>query len=509
MRCSGSIGFALFAVATLQTAAVAAPLPDAGREILAPGFTIHSPGAPWSMQSYYPGQRKDGSLNGQFVLTFAVSATAKVDPLITYLRFGDDSNAVILVSGAVSAKQTGDLQSVADVLMRRMKERAETEPRESSRIHYVSSKLTPTVLNGAPCVRRDAAYEDRGVLHHEGDVFTFSLHEIMCANPEFPAFTARVEYSVRLAPGAKPFITDEAGLDVLNSLKFKHLGHRVSLIPVGYGPKGLAEADGALWVTYGGDRGYVARIDPKTNTVVARIPVGNHPIGIAADASGLWVANNGDSTVSHIDPAKNVVVATIPVPKAPQSVASGAGAIWVSASGAGSVLRIDPKSGKFIEISNVGTMPAGIAVVGGSVFVTDYRGDKILRIDPATNKVADTLSNAPFSNVIIADGQYLWANSMSPAAVLRHEHGAAKTAPVKFVLPDTDMPIGLASWSGKLWVANWGGASIAVRDPARPDASGELLPVGVGPVNFIVAQGALWITVLEAGNGYVLRFDPE
>ena len=86
----------------------------------------------------------------------------------------------------------------------------------------------------------------------------------------------------------------------------------------------------------------MTRIDPRSNTVLAKIPLTRFRASGAATGGGsVWVSDVGENNVWRIDPARNVAVATVPVGAAPIGVASGYGSIWVANSGDGTVSRID------------------------------------------------------------------------------------------------------------------------------------------------------------------------
>jgi YVTN family beta-propeller protein len=509
MRYLRLVFLALFAAAPAMAGMY--PLPDEGLTIAMPGFTFHTPGARWYIQTSYTGQGEDGSVDGAFPMVMGTSVNPEGNPLgklfVSAIGLGNDSTAVVYVTGFVVPTAARDLQTAADELMNYMKKRADAEAAAQGRIHYLTSEFTKTTQNGAVCVRWEATAEDRGVPHHQEEAFILSMHRLACSNPEFPAHIAMIDYSTRIQPGKSLPVSDADGWAALNSLQFTHLGYRVSVLQVGRVPQMLAEADGAIWVAYGGDDGKVARIDPKTNAITATIPVGRVPVGIVADANGLWVANLKGDTVSRIDPKTNQVVATINVPKGPEFLASGAGAIWVTASGAGSVARIDPATGAVTEITGAGKQPAGIAFANGAVYVTDYVGDKVARIDPSTGKVTGAIRCGRGSIFLLPDGRYLWASDQSEHAVLRLDPEAPDAAPVRFTKGIGDKPTGLAIWNGKLWVANWGGASVSILDPQALDKTGEFRPIGQAPIGLLAAQGSLWITVV--GIDAVLRLDPE
>ena len=498
----------LAAAAVVASRCVAAivPLPAEVQTVALPGFTVQSPGPSWYAQTSFDGQSRDSSARGIFRAQFFASPAAKDNPLFSMLGLGHRSTAVIDIAGAVLPIPSNDPKAVADALMDAMKKGIEHEAATDTRIHYKSSDVGETSVNGAICVRWEASSEDRGVPHHEGDAYVLTMHRLMCSDPEFPAYTARVDYSLRLEPGDHDFNPDAAGIAVVNSLKFDHLGYRVAVVPVGPMPQMLAESDGAIWVAYGYQNGRVARIDPRTNAVAATIPVGRVPVGITADASGVWVANAMDDTVQRLDPKTNAVAATIHVPSKPEMILSGFGSVWVTANGAGSVVRIDPATGAVAEIAGTVAQPAGMAITGDAVYVTDYASGRILRIDPGSNAVTGAFEGALDSNYMIADGRFLWANSQTrEPAVVRIDPSAAGIH-TRFTGVDYE-PTGMAIWNGKLWVANWAGSSLSVIDPAGAPTNRVFFPVGPAPFGVLAARNSLWVSVL--GLQGALRLDPD
>ena len=58
----------------------------------------------------------------------------------------------------------------------------------------------------------------------------------------------------------------------------------------------------SLWVTKNDNQGAVWKIDPRTNTVIAKVATGSQPHGVAFDGINLWVTNTGPGTVTKIRP---------------------------------------------------------------------------------------------------------------------------------------------------------------------------------------------------------------
>jgi YVTN family beta-propeller protein len=136
----------------------------------------------------------------------------------------------------------------------------------------------------------------------------------------------------------------------------------------GASPSGVAIGDGSVWVANAGDN-TVARVNPRTVSVVRSITVGRRPRSVAFGAGAVWVTNEADDRVTRIDAASNAATDTIAVGDEPTAIAFGAGAVWV-ANGDGTVSRIDPESDQVVETIDVGARPSGIAFGADTVWVT-------------------------------------------------------------------------------------------------------------------------------------------
>ncbi|MBI3676686.1 MAG: YncE family protein [Proteobacteria bacterium] len=467
------------------------------RNFLLPGFVVTLPkDDDWYFQ--FGGQaKKDGSEDGAFKLT---AVHGKSQGLFGGLFSPSTNTYLFTATGAVVPQFSNDPQSAIEALTKYLKERSEAEATRSTRNNQISSVFTQTMVEGAPCVRWDASFEDRGVPGHESEAYILSWHRLACVHPEHSGYLIFLDYSQRTAPDAPDPTAEQQGIAILQSLAFHRWGLKVTTIPIGQAPQIVAPGFGALWAAYGQDNGMVARIDAQTNQIVARIAVGHLPIGVVADSASVWVVNAKDGTVSRIDPKSNKVVATINVGAFPREIAAGTGSVWVANGGDGTVSRIDSKTSVVTTIANVGKSPSGIAFVDGLVVVTDWYGDTVARIDPATNAVRDTLPGAHMSNFVLADAKDFWVNDQSVPAVLR-----LGTPPLKLTHMIGDRPTGLALAAGKLWVANWGDASLSICNPQTPDIDCDVFPTGVAPLDVVSSGQTLWVSVV--GSGTVLRID--
>lgn len=166
---------------------------------------------------------------------------------------------------------------------------------------------------------------------------------------------------------------------------------------------------GAVWVGnhHGGS---VARVDPRTNAVVASVPWGEHGNGgiyhMATDGSRIWVTGSRTSDVTEIDTATNSVVRRTTVHTGTcGGIAVDAAAVW-AASGydrpytcwnttSWGVSRIDRATGAVTRI-DVGGRPIDVRVGFESVWVVvDAPTLQLVRLDPTTSRVVGRLPLAP------------------------------------------------------------------------------------------------------------------
>ena len=108
-------------------------------------------------------------------------------------------------------------------------------------------------------------------------------------------------------------------------------------IDAGAAPRGIAVADGDVWVSLRDERA-VVRIDAATGDEIARIDTGGQPWPIVADRDTVWVATL-EAGLLRIDTSTNAVTARATVGPDARGVAVTEDAVWVT-SQSGSVTRV-------------------------------------------------------------------------------------------------------------------------------------------------------------------------
>ena len=280
-------------------------------------------------------------------------------------------------------------------------------------------------------------------------------------------------------------------------------------IPVGYG--GFAVGEGAVWAMSDG-LSTLTRIDPSTNSVIARIPVEGGG-EIAAGDGALWLSNPTNNTVSRIDPKTNEVTASIRVGPKPDVIAVSPGAVWVANAGGPSVSRIDPTTNKVV--ATIRTSPAqpccphmGVGWGGGSVWAGVPRTgfpnlSSVVRINPMTNTITARIRVSDEQcSFIVADRRAVWvAGGHCSGIVTRLDPVTNKQIGI---VHGEKSPIGLALAFGSLWVADLDAKRID-RVNVRTGRILARLPVGGSPAHLAAGFGSMWV---KDDTGHVLRINP-
>ena len=181
---------------------------------------------------------------------------------------------------------------------------------------------------------------------------------------------------------------------------------------------GISTGAGSVWLVTS-KASELDRIDPATNTVIAKItiPPGSFNPIFANDS--IWISSNQGNVLVRVNPVTNSVTSSTPIGPMPRFLTVGAGSVWVLNQGDGSISRVDATSGKLIA-----TIPAGIPGFGGeiafgagAVWATVFKFP-ITRIDPAINKVAQQWHGAGGDSIRYGHGT-LWLTSYSGEKVVR------------------------------------------------------------------------------------------
>jgi DNA-binding SARP family transcriptional activator/ABC-type branched-subunit amino acid transport system substrate-binding protein/streptogramin lyase len=265
----------------------------------------------------------------------------------------------------------------------------------------------------------------------------------------------------------------------------------------------------------------LARIDPRSQDVLATAPIAGDPSRLAVSGKRVWVSSDDARTVSSVAPAAGAVSAVIRTNLFPSDLAAGSGDLWVVNRQRGKLLKLSPGYRRIVgshRIPGAITLasaddrnladPWSVATGGGSVWVTD--GSRLLRrADPATGRVDRVYRLPDRVNGVAVGAGAVWAISGPSASVLRinPRGGDVKRIPVVAGPgPSSPYPIAVDVGLGSVWVLNGNTASVTRIDPAQRGV-GATIPIGVArdPRRLAVGAGAAWVA---DGDGTLARIDP-
>ena len=222
----------------------------------------------------------------------------------------------------------------------------------------------------------------------------------------------------------------------------------------------MAAGAGSVWVEdYAGNS--VTRIDDRTLRT-RRYPAGTSPYDVTFAAGAAWVTSYGDDAVTRID-AVSGRARTIPVGVGPEGIAKAAGAVWVANYGSGTISRIDTRTLR-VRTLRTGGSPAWTAYEGSTVWVGDQAGGRVLRIDARAGDVVATAKVGPVPNDGDVLGGWVWFPDKGGSLYQVSRTGSQVRGP--YPLPAAN-PFTLAAYHGRLWIADFGGTSVLVVNPAR------------------------------------------
>lgn len=273
-------------------------------------------------------------------------------------------------------------------------------------------------------------------------------------------------------------------------------------------PRGVTDilaADGSVWAASSTG---VQRIDPATNSVVARIPlphVGDQ--GHLAWADGSMWATQESGLLTRIDPLTNRAIASIVLGGAPASLAAGRKVLWVGVydgSGPVRLLTVDPTTNSITTTWRLAPDMSRLSFVDGTLWVGSASGEpRVASIDPASGRtIAVREHELPETS---ADGA-LWATA----------NGAARIDPsngTTVATVDAGNVDQVAAGMGAVWVLTRTGsrsnsiylpdpkkpATVAAIDPATNRIVGTPVPVGISPAHMTVGSGAVWVAQYDSG----------
>jgi streptogramin lyase len=270
--------------------------------------------------------------------------------------------------------------------------------------------------------------------------------------------------------------------------------------------QGVAVGDGFVWAT---DADGVAKIDPRTNSVVNRVPLANSGGHLAFGFGKLWAEDTGSYTNSVwvIDPHSGTVIGHRGLqPYGGSAYAMGHGTVWAmdpyccAPAGVDSVWRLSPHGSQqtsqgsyqvLARIPNVGN------VAIGAEGVWEVLDGHIGNINPRTNKVRQLPTVMPGAHTIAVGGGAVWVVSDLTATVaeLNPANGDPIAPPIHIGKGFEEFPLA-AIQNGVLWICDVANPALVRIDIATRMMRRIRLPQP--PAGIAVDGNSIWVTFSPA-----------
>ena len=155
---------------------------------------------------------------------------------------------------------------------------------------------------------------------------------------------------------------------------------------------GLATGFHSVWIPLCGKPNSLVRLDMRTNKIVV-LPIGpaGEEGGIAVSEDSVWLISDDLGTLNRINPQTNLVRQKISVPSGSYNPIYSRERIWVTAVKSNSVTAIDASTGTVIKTIQVGPQPRFLTAGGGSIWTLNQGDGTVTRIDEKSFEVVATI----------------------------------------------------------------------------------------------------------------------
>ncbi|WP_263373842.1 Vgb family protein [Granulicella aggregans] len=161
------------------------------------------------------------------------------------------------------------------------------------------------------------------------------------------------------------------------------------------------------------------KVDPETNTVVAKLDLPSDSENPFFGNGFVWVTSFGHNALLKVDPQSMKLVANIPIGPKPRFLTVGAGSVWALNQGDGTVSRVDMASGKLVATIECGLTGEGgeITFGAGSAWATLFN-IPLTQIDASTNKAVKQWAGKGGDGLQFGFGS-LWLSNLAQQTVWR------------------------------------------------------------------------------------------
>ena len=277
--------------------------------------------------------------------------------------------------------------------------------------------------------------------------------------------------------------------------------------PLGGRPDWMVMTDDAVWVANGKLKA-VQRIDPKTNTVVAKIDFPAPPCsGLAFGFGSVWVPLEGKpGALARIDAATNQITATLLIAPASDegSITVSGDSVWLMGDEHGTLLRIDPATNTVRQKISVPAGSFNPLYADGIVWVTGFESNVVTAVDAATGAIVETIAVGPKPRFLTAGGGAIWTLNQGDGSITRIDVKSRRVlATIGAGLPGGGGEI--CYGAGSVW------ATMLDVPLTQIDATSNRVLrhwMGEGGDSVRFGHGSIWLTHLRGGLLWRIPLDP-
>jgi sugar lactone lactonase YvrE len=191
----------------------------------------------------------------------------------------------------------------------------------------------------------------------------------------------------------------------------------------------------------------VTFVDAATGAVIGSISL--HAASMAATADAVWVADDVGGRVARVDPRTQDVVASVPVEGGVSAIAASSTGVWAGATLTGELHLVDPAT----EEVTGGPIPVAevdaLAWDGTAIWAASSLDDRVVRVDPGAGRVTRTVETCDTPTALAGDPEGGVWTACTIGRRLWHLD-ATGTLVSEIVLPA--QPTGIALDGDRIWV---------------------------------------------------------
>lgn len=272
----------------------------------------------------------------------------------------------------------------------------------------------------------------------------------------------------------------------------------VRAVHLGGTPCGVAEAEGAGWVTDAATA-TLWRVDPASMAARKRAALDPTPCELTYAFGALWVATQS-GWLDRVDPASGEV-RRVRVGASSYEVEPAAGALWVSDRDSAQLTRVDPTTLTTSVLPLPGAKPGGLVAAFGALWVGDDSdtATSLLQVDPVRRTVRRVAAGRRPAYTA-ATSTAVWVADTGAGAVSRIDPRTLRATTTEVGVS----PVNLDVLDDRVWVPDDQADTVQQLDAAGAVARTVAAPGG-GPAVVAPVAGQLWVSLYKTGDVWAIR----